>query len=97
MTRILCYAPDLMDQSRVRRMDGEIEFVTRASDLLGQSADLIVIDLDRPDSSSVLDRLSTKTIGFAAHVDAERLHDAKAAGIDEALPRSVFFKRYCRE
>jgi hypothetical protein len=43
----------------------------------------------------VLPRLGhARTIGFASHVDDELIGAARAAGCDEVLPRSVFFRRW---
>jgi hypothetical protein len=95
-TVVIAYVPDLMDQSRIRAAHPGVRFVRRAADLLEVGADHVIVDLDRPDSASVLDRLSGTVVGFAAHVDTERLDAARAAGISEALPRSVFFARLAR-
>jgi hypothetical protein len=43
----------------------------------------------------VLPRLgAVRTVGFASHVDDDLLAAARAAGCDEVLARSVFFRRW---
>ena len=70
-----------------------MEFVTRPEDLLDGDADLVVVDLSRPAVLEVLPRITARTIGFGSHVDRERLEQATAAGCDEVMARSEFFRR----
>jgi len=42
----------------------------------------------------VLGDVGARTVGFAAHVDEELIAAASAAGCDEVLARSVFFRRF---
>jgi hypothetical protein len=90
----LAYVPDLMDRSRLASRT--VTFVPRAEALLqAAEGDVVVVDLSRP---GVLDALGAmpagvRTIGFGSHVDRELLDAARAAGCDEVLPRSEFFRR----
>ena len=89
--RIAAYVPDLMDRSRFGGIEG-VEFVAAPADLAGVEADVVVVDLSRP---GVLDSLpaGVRTIGFGSHVDRELLAAARAAGCEEVMPRSEFFRR----
>jgi len=46
------------------------------------------------DVLDVLGDVGARTVGFAAHVDEELMAAASAAGCDEVLARSVFFRRF---
>lgn len=93
MTRIVAYVPDLMDRSRLAGVGG-VTFVARPEDLAAADADVVVVDLSRPGVLAALGQLGTvRTIGFGSHVDTELLQAARAAGVDEVLPRSRFFSR----
>ena len=91
MTRVAAYVPDLMDRSRFGGIEG-VEFVASPTELANVDADVVVVDLSRP---GVLDSLPSgvRTIGFGSHVDRELLASAEAAGVDEVMPRSEFFRR----
>ena len=91
MTRVAAYVPDLMDRSRFSGIDG-VEFVGSPAALADVEADVVVVDLSRP---GVLDALpeGVRTIGFGSHVDRALLASARAAGIEEVMPRSEFFRR----
>ncbi|MGH9186111.1 MAG: hypothetical protein ACRD0U_09905 [Acidimicrobiales bacterium] len=91
---IVAFAPDLMDQSRIRSALGEtVTFVRRATDLAGATADVVLVDLSRPGALDAAATVGARTIGFGPHVDAALLEQARAAGCDEVLPRSRFFPR----
>lgn len=62
---------------------------------------LLILDLDRStlDPIGVIRELKadeslsgTRVIGFVSHVHAERIAEARAAGIDQVLARSAFFQ-----
>jgi hypothetical protein len=87
------YVPDQTDRSR---FGGKaVSFVARPEDLAENldGVDLVIVDLSRPAVLAVLPRISARTIGFGSHVDRERLEDASAAGCDEVMARSEFFRR----
>jgi len=98
---VVAFVPDLLDRSRIesagRRAQLAVVFVDRPEDLPGAvagGARRVVLDLGRPGVLDVLPRLGeARTVGFASHVDAPLLEAAVAAGCDEVLPRSVFFRR----
>lgn len=98
MTRhVVAAVPDLMDRSRLRA-DG-VELTTAPLGRLvaavdeAEQVDLVVVDLSRPDAVEAATGLGVPVVGFAPHVDDALLATARAAGI-EALPRSVFFRRW---
>lgn len=94
--RVVAFAPDLMDQSRIRAAAGahELVFVRGCDALVAGSggADLVLVDLSRPGVLDVVGSVGAATIGFGSHVDDELLAAARAAGCGEVLPRSRFFR-----
>lgn len=72
----------------------EVVFVRRVDSLGAESvgADLVLVDLSRPGVLDVVGSLAARTVGFGSHVDDELLAAARAAGCDEVLPRSRFFR-----
>ena len=93
--KIAAYVPDLMDRSRMEQASRshDIEFVNDPAALAVAAADLVIVDLSRPGVLAAVEGLATRTIGFGAHVDTDVLAAARAAGCDEVLPRSQFFRR----
>lgn len=62
---------------------------------------LVILDLDRStlDPIGVIRELKTdptlrdlRVVGFVSHVNADRIAEARAAGIDQVLARSAFFQ-----
>jgi hypothetical protein len=90
--RIVAYVPDLMDRSKVAAA-GDVTFVSRAADLAGVEADLVVVDVMRPGVLDVLPSLTARVIGFARHTEPALMAAAQAAGCDVVLARSAFFSR----
>lgn len=89
--KALAFAPDLMDQSKLRGAGFGI--VRSVAQLQEADVDLVAVDLTRPGVLDVVSGLSATVVGFGPHVDDQLLAAAKAAGCAEVLPRSVFFKR----
>jgi len=90
---VVAFAPDLMDQSRLRAA-GDVVLVRHASELVDhRQARLVLVDVTRPGVLDVLGDVPAPVIGFFPHVDDELAAAASAAGCDEVLPRSVFFRR----
>jgi hypothetical protein len=88
--RVLAFVPDLMDRSK---LGAGVEFVRTIDELAdAEPGDVVLIDLARAASLPVLAD-GVRSIAFGSHVDDERLAAARAAGIDDVLPRSVFFRR----
>ena len=95
MTRVVAWVPDLMDRSRVGAA-GAVTFVASAEELADAAAgaDLVIVDLARPGALDAIAGLrGVRTVGFAPHVERDLLEAATAAGCDEVLPRSAFFRR----
>ena len=88
---VAAWVPDLLDRSRFG--GGGVVFVGRPEDLAGVDAEVVVVDLNRLDHPGRVGPVRGRLIGFASHVDDDRLVAARQAGFDEALPRSVFFRR----
>ena len=90
-----------MDRSKVQAVGGDaVRFVSSAAALVDASSDpavrMVVVDLSRPGvlhSLPALVATGRRTIGFGSHVDSALLDAARAAGCDEVLPRSIFFRR----
>lgn len=96
--RVVAYAPDLGDRSRIDAAIAGVRHLARPAELpeAAATADVVLVDLRRPDA---LDAAAASVgagrtvIGFAPHVATELLDAARAAGVDEVLPRSLFFHR----
>ncbi|HEV2811076.1 MAG TPA: hypothetical protein VGV93_11860 [Acidimicrobiales bacterium] len=93
--RIVAYAPDLMDRSKLSATAPAITFVSRPGQIAAQAgdADLAVVDLGRPGVLEVLADVAAvvPVIGYGSHVDRATLERAEAAGC-QAMPRSRFFR-----
>jgi hypothetical protein len=92
---VAAYVPDLMDRSKVAAAAPGAAFVATPAALAELDADVYVVDLNRPGTVDVLDRLAgagRRVVGFASHVDRDTLDAARAAGC-EAMKRSEFFDR----
>jgi hypothetical protein len=90
--RIVAFITDLMDRSRLGAA-GSIEFTTDPGAAAG--ADVVVVDLAR--FEALLDEIrsiapAARIIGVGPHVDTESFVRATAAGADEVLARSRFFR-----
>ena len=88
----------------VNAAKGEITFVRKADQVLDLARTLkpklVIIDLDATQLSPIelINRMraqpdlrETKTLGFVSHVNSERQEQARAAGCDRVMARSVFF------
>ena len=94
MSRIAAYVPDLMDRSKVAAA-GDATFAARPADLaaLSEAADVVVVDLTRPGVVDVLPDLQGTVIAFANHTARDAMAAARAAGVEQVMPRSEFFAR----
>ena len=90
---VYAFVPDLMDRSRLSGLD--VSFVASPDELgVAGADDIVVVDLSRPGVLEALTAVgSARTIGFGSHVDRELLDAARAAGCDDVLARSEFFRR----
>ncbi len=91
--RVVALVPDLMDRSRLAAAVDGVEFTGGAGGAAG--ADVVVVDLARhagsvPELRTVAP--SARIVAFGPHVDDETLAAARAAGADEVMPRSRFFR-----
>jgi hypothetical protein len=94
---VVALVPDLMDRSRLQRAPGvEVRFVDASGLAAATGADLVVVDLSRPDHLAALAQRppGVEVVGFGPHVDRALLAEAEAAGCDRVLPRSTFFRTW---
>jgi hypothetical protein len=89
MKGVVAYVPNLMDRSR---FGSSVEFINKLSLLAEVEANVLIVDLSSP---GVLEHLPERqyVIGYAPHVDEALLGEASVSGCNEALARSVFFRR----
>ncbi|MBC8365396.1 MAG: hypothetical protein H8E59_10380 [Actinobacteria bacterium] len=95
--RVRAFVPDLMDASRLRAQGVSVDFVSEPARLLDGEAELFVVDLARPGALEAICGGSAnpgRIVGFAPHGDREAIAAALEAGCDQALVRSVFFRRF---
>jgi hypothetical protein len=90
---VVAYAPDLMDRSRIAAAVPGVVFVRSPDALASTPARLVLLDLSRPGALDALPTVAGRVVGFGSHVDDELLAAARAAGCDEVLPRSRFFRQ----
>jgi hypothetical protein len=86
---VAAFVPNLMDRSRFSV--GTTRFIASADELAAE--DLVIVDLDRCEDPGAFRVDGPRVIGFGSHVDVASAQAAEAAGYDEVLPRSVFFRR----
>ena len=96
---VVALVPDLMDRSRVSGALADVRFAPDPDALVGAvgaagAGAVALVDLGRAGALDVGARLvstGTRVVGVAAHVDADLLAAAAAAGV-EAHPRSRAFR-----
>jgi len=92
--RLVAVAPDLMDRSRIIAARPDVVFLPGPAALAGLGPDdVALVDLGRPAVLEAAAASPARVVGFVAHVDEARATAAVAAGVDEVLARSVFFRR----
>ena len=94
---VVAYVPDLMDRSKVAAAGPPVSFVPTPAALVeaAEGAAVAVVDLGRPGVAAVLPALvatGVRVVAFGSHVDRDTLDAARAAGCEEVLPRSAFFR-----
>ena len=98
MSRVVVFVPDLMDRSKVqaaiKRTGAEAEVVADPGELAAASidAEAVIVDLGRDGVLEALAAIDAPTVGFGRHDDTAALDAALAAGCDQVLPRSTFFR-----
>jgi DNA-binding NarL/FixJ family response regulator len=90
--RCVVLSVDLMDRSR---FPAGTTFVRDGADLDGE-ADVVAVDLSRPDALAAIERLraagtGARVVAYGSHVDRALLDAAREAGADAVLARSAFF------
>lgn len=92
--RLVAIAPDLMDRGRISSARPDVVFLGGPAELAGLGPDdVALVDLGRPAVLEAVGTCPAHVVGFVAHVDGARSAAAVTAGVDEVLPRSVFFRR----
>jgi hypothetical protein len=98
VSRVVVFVPDLMDRSKVQ---AAIERAGAEADVVGAAGGLaeaavgavaVIVDLGRDGVLAVLGEVTAPTVGFGRHDDTAALDAALAAGCDQVLPRSTFFR-----
>jgi DNA-binding NarL/FixJ family response regulator len=89
---VSAYVTDLMDRSRFP----EGTTFARRGDALDPAADVVVVDLSRPDALEAVAALraagsTARIVAYGSHVERDLLAAARAAGCDRVLARSAFF------
>ena len=91
--RVVAFAPDLIDRSRITNVVEDAKFVDTAAALVPASseADIVLVDISRDGAVDVLRQLRCgRVVGFTNHTDKSAMEEARNAG---AVPmaRSDFF------
>jgi DNA-binding NarL/FixJ family response regulator len=94
---VVAYVPDLMDRSKVAAAGPAVSFLPTPAALVvaAPEADVVVVDVGRPGVVDVLPALvatGARVVAFGSHVYRATLDAARAAGCEEVLPRSAFFR-----
>ena len=95
---VVYFGNNLMDRTTIAGATGaEVVSVSAAEQLPGEPLPMAaVVDLTHPDSDAAIAALTgagVRTVAFGPHVDDVALVRARSLGADDALPRSVFFRR----
>ena len=100
--KVAAATPDLMDRSRITSalasLDGvEVVFVATPDALVGLAGvSAVLVDLSKRGALDALGAIvasGTRVVAYGSHVDRALLDAARAAGVDDVLPRSAFFTR----
>jgi hypothetical protein len=87
---IAAHVPNLFDRSR---FGGRAVFVESPEEALACRPHLLIVDLDRCRDVEGFRIDGPRVVGFGSHVDTDVHQQAVAAGYEEVLARSVFFRR----
>jgi len=100
--KVAVATPDLMDRSRITtalasQPDIEVVFVGSPDALVGLAGvTAVLVDLSKRGALEALPAIvasAPRVVAYGSHVDRTLLDAARAAGVDEVLPRSAFFTR----
>ncbi|MDQ3069724.1 MAG: hypothetical protein M3R55_08350 [Acidobacteriota bacterium] len=96
---IAVFVDDLLFRSKIRavaaRTGATLSFMKAGDHPSLSGAALAIIDLDGPDAVPTIASLraawpALRTVGFVSHVHADRIREARAAGVGEVMARSAF-------
>jgi hypothetical protein len=95
---ILVLVSDLIFSSRIsaeaRAAGSTIKMIRQPAQLAGQTGSRLIVDLNLPGTVDAAaewrKNCNGEVIGFVSHTDAELIAKARAAGLDQILPRSRF-------
>ena len=96
---IAAFVDDLLFKSKLRAVSAhtgaEVKFLRDACDPSVGEATLAIIDLDDPGAADRITQLvadwpGLRIVGFVSHVHADRIKEARAAGLTEVMARSAF-------
>jgi hypothetical protein len=99
MINLVHLSDDLMDHSRITAALPRERFSIRwikAPGKLSESIGVIIINLHLIEDFLTIENTCLK-VGYASHVDAQRLKAARNAGFDVVMPRSQFFESFNEE
>ena len=95
---VLAAVSDLMFSSRItqaaRHAQVDLKIVRDPDKLADLDGRLLVADMNQEGvleaAAAWRERTGRPVVGYVQHVDAEKIRAARAAGIDEVMPRSQF-------
>lgn len=79
---------DLMDRSKLSAAIPGVQFQ------LADDAEVVIVDLARAPAIAAIraSHPNTRIVAYGSHVDQDAMEAARAAGADDVLPRSKFFR-----
>lgn len=94
---IAAFVDDLLFRSKIRAVAGhtgaDVVFVKGPGEPAVSEAGLVIVDLDGPNAVHTVRALAgsaSRVVGFVSHVHADRIREARAAGLTEVMARSAF-------
>jgi hypothetical protein len=96
---IAAFVDDLLFRSKIRAVASHtgaaVSFVRTPTDPAVANAAMAIVDLDAQDAVATVVALRgawpvLRVVGFVSHVHAERIREARAAGVSEVMARSTF-------
>jgi hypothetical protein len=102
---VLCLVRDLLFYSKIRAAAANtagivLKNVRDPAKLAGEVGSGLIVDLNQPEALAAaaqwLGHSGKPVVGFVSHVDADTIQAAKAAGVDQVVPRSQFEKNLSR-
>lgn len=87
---VAAHIPNLFDRAR---FGNRVVLVDTPQQALELNPDAVLVDLDRCDNLAGFRIPGATVIGFGPHVESGLQAQATAAGYDQVLARSIFFRR----